>query len=165
MKVNALWVGNVQVKNNVFLAPMAGYTDFAIRNCQLDLGVGTYFGGKMELREKMRLVQELVPGKQVTLCHIIANPDDILYTKLGLDPKTDYSRSAIGVLTISPAESAVIAADIAIKSSGAEIGFVDRFTGTLIISGSVSSVETAFAAIREYVINRLGYTCCEITKT
>lgn len=119
----------------------------------------------MELRDKMRIVQELVPGKQVTLCHIIANPDDILYVKLGLDPKTDYTRSAIGVLTISPAESAVIAADIALKSSGAEIGFVDRFTGTLIISGSVSAVESAFTAIREYVINRLGYTCCELTKT
>ncbi len=119
----------------------------------------------MELRDKMRIVQELVPGKQVTLCHIIANPDDVLYTKLGLDPKTDYSRSAIGVLTISPAESAVIAADIALKSSGAELGFVDRFTGTLIISGSVSAVESAFSAIREYVINRLGYTCCELTKT
>ena len=119
----------------------------------------------MELRDKMRIVQELVPGKQVTLCHIIANPDDILYVKLGLDPKTDYTRSAIGVLTISPAESAVIAADIALKSSGAEVGFVDRFTGTLIISGSVSAVESAFTAIREYVINRLGYTCCELTRT
>ena len=119
----------------------------------------------MELRDKMRIVQELVPGKQVTLCHIIANPDDILYVKLVHDPKTDYTRSAIGVLTISPAESAVIAADIALKSSGAEVGFVDRFTGTLIISGSVSAVESAFTAIREYVINRLGYTCCELTKT
>lgn len=119
----------------------------------------------MELRENMRIVQELVPGKQVTLCHIIANPDDILYTKLGLDPKTDYTRSAIGVLTISPAESAVIAADIALKSSGADIGFVDRFTGTLIISGSVSAVESAFSAIRAYVMDRLGYTCCDITRT
>ena len=119
----------------------------------------------MELREKMRIVQELVPGKQVTLCHIIANPDDVLYVKLGLDPRTDYTRSAIGVLTISPAESAVIAADIALKSSGADVGFVDRFTGTLIISGSVSAVESAFTAIREYVINRLGYTCCELTRT
>ena len=60
----------------------------------------------MEIRENMRIVQELVPGKQITLCHIIANPDDVLYTKLGLDPKTDYTRSAIGVLTVSPAESA-----------------------------------------------------------
>ena len=34
----------------------------------------------------MRIVQELVPGKQVTLAHIIANPDEILYKKLGLDP-------------------------------------------------------------------------------
>ena len=69
----------------------------------------------MELKENMRIVQELVPGKQITLCHIIANPDDVLFTKLGLDPKTDYTRSAIGVLTVSPAESAVIAADISIK--------------------------------------------------
>ena len=119
----------------------------------------------MELKEKMRIIQELVPGKQVTLCHIIANPDEVLYTKLGLDPKTDYSRSAIGVLTISPCESAVIAADIAMKSSNAEIGFVDRFTGTLIISGTVSAVESAFTAIREYVIHKLGYTCCELTRT
>lgn len=119
----------------------------------------------MELQDKMRIVQELVPGKQVTLCHIIANPDEILYTKLGLDPKTDYSRSAIGVLTISPAESAVIAADIALKSSGSDVGFVDRFTGTLIISGSVSAVESAFTAIRKYVIEKLGYSCCELTRT
>lgn len=119
----------------------------------------------LELKDKMRIVQELVPGKQVTLCHIIANPDEVLFTKLGLDPKTDYTKSAIGVLTISPAESAVIAADIAIKSSNADIGFVDRFTGTLIISGSVSAVESSFTAIREYVINKLGYTCCELTRT
>ena len=113
----------------------------------------------------MRIVQELVPGKQITLCHIIANPDDVLYTKLGLDPKTDYTRSAIGVLTISPAESAVIAADIAMKSSGADIGFVDRFTGTLIITGSVSSVESAFTAINEYFVKKLDYICCDVTKT
>ena len=119
----------------------------------------------MELRENMRIVQELVPGKQITLSHIIANPDDVLYTKLGLDPKTDYTRSAIGVLTVSPAESAVITAAIAIKSSGADIGFVDRFTGTLIITGSVSSVESAFAAIREYFTSKLNYVCCEITRT
>ena len=102
----------------------------------------------MELKENMRIVQELVPGKQITLCHIIANPDDVLYTKLGLDPKRDYTRSAIGVLTVSPAESAVITADIAIKSSGADIGFVDRFTGTLIISGSFIHPPTVIYLIK-----------------
>ena len=119
----------------------------------------------MELKDKMTIIQEFVPGKQITLSHIIANPGETLYTKLGLDPKVDYTRSAIGVLTVIPYESAVIAADIAMKSSGAEIGFVDRFTGTLIITGSVSSVESAFTAINEYFVNRLKYTCCEITKT
>ncbi len=119
----------------------------------------------MELQDKMTIIQEFVPGKQITLCHIIANPGEVLYTKLGLDPQADYTRSAIGVLTVIPYESAVIAADISMKSSGAEIGFVDRFTGTLIITGSVSSVESAFSSVREYFTNKLHYTCCELTKT
>ena len=119
----------------------------------------------MELQDKMRIIQEMVPGKQVTLAHIIANPDPILYQKLGLDPATDYHRSAIGILTVSPCESAVIAADIAMKASGAEVGFVDRFTGTLIITGTESQVEASMAAIREYVTVKLGYACCELTRT
>ena len=28
---------------------------------------------------KLRLVQEMVPGKQVTLAHIIASPDEIIF--------------------------------------------------------------------------------------
>ena len=60
------------------------------------------------MQDKMRIVQELVPGRQITIAHIIANPDPVLYQKLGLDPKLDYSHAAIGVLTISPAETAVI---------------------------------------------------------
>ena len=119
----------------------------------------------MEMQDKMRIIQELVPGKQITLAHIIANPDPVLYQKLGLDPKVDYTKSAIGILTVSPAETAVITADIALKSSTAEVGFVDRFTGTLIITGSVSSVESAFTAIRDYFVRKLGYICCDVTKT
>ena len=58
------------------------------------------------LQNKMRIIQELVPGKQITLAHIIANPDKILYKKLGLDPSVDYAKSAIGIVTMSPASSA-----------------------------------------------------------
>lgn len=114
---------------------------------------------------KQRIVQELVPGRQITLAHIIANPDAVLYEKLGLDPRVEYSKSAIGVMTISPAETAIIIADIAVKSSGAELGFVDRFSGSLIITGSVSEVESATRAILDYTQNKLGYTICQITKT
>ncbi len=115
--------------------------------------------------DKMRIVQELVPGKQITLLHIIANPDDVLYQKLGLDTTDDYNYGAIGIMTISPSETVIIAADIAIKSSGAEIGFVDRFSGTLIITGTVSAVTAAFDALSDYIKNTLGYEVCQITKT
>ena len=119
----------------------------------------------MTQSEKMRIVQELVPGKQVTLAHIIASPDPVLYVKLGLVAEQTEKYSAIGILTVSPAETAVIAADIAIKSSGAELGFVDRFSGTLIICGTVSQVESALEAVCAYVKDKLGYTVCPITKT
>ncbi len=118
-----------------------------------------------EFQNKMRIIQELVPGKQITLCHIIANPDKILYHKLGLDPAVDYSKAAIGIVTMSPAETAIIAGDIAIKESGAELGFVDRFSGTLIITGTVSEVEAALSALSGYCEKTLGFTVCPITKT
>ncbi|MBE6693788.1 MAG: BMC domain-containing protein [Ruminococcaceae bacterium] len=118
-----------------------------------------------EMKDKMRIVQELVPGRQITLLHIIANPDPKLYQKLGLDPKLDYSHAAIGILTVSPAETAVITADIAMKTSGADLGFVDRFSGTLIITGKVAEVESAFNAIAEYFKNTLKFTVCEVTRT
>lgn len=115
--------------------------------------------------EKQRIIQELVPGKQITLSHIIANPDEILYQKLGLDPSVDYSRSAIGVVTMSPAEYAIIGADLAIKKSGAKLGFVDRFSGTLIVTGTISEVEASLAAVNEYAEKALGFKVCPVTKT
>ena len=119
-----------------------------------------YFGNE----NKTRIIQELVPGKQITLAHIIANPDDVLYYKLGLDPAEEHS-GAIGILTLSPAETAIIAGDISIKASGVELGFVDRFSGTVIVTGTVSQVEAALTAVTEYAINKLGFSVCEITRT
>lgn len=115
--------------------------------------------------EKLRIIQELVPGKQITLAHIVANPDSELYRKLGLDPKVDYSHSAIGVLTISPSETAIIAADISMKASAIELGFVDRFSGTLVITGTISNVEAALRAVTEYACEKLGFNVCEVTRT
>lgn len=114
---------------------------------------------------KQRIVQELVPGKQITLAHIIANPDKVLYEKLGLDPAVDYSKSAIGILTISPSETAIIMGDIAIKSAGVELGFVDRFSGTLIVTGTVSEVEASVTAVVDYIGEKLGFTICQVTRT
>lgn len=114
---------------------------------------------------KLRIVQELVPGKQVTLAHIVAGPDEIIYQKLGLNPKVDYRQSAIGILSMSPSEISVIAGDLAIKTSNVELGFIDRFSGTLIFTGRVSDVQAAIHAILDYLQEKLGFTICELTQT
>ncbi len=118
-------------------------------------------GGQSDL---MRIVQESVPGKQITMAHIIASPDEVIYRKLGLDPTVDYHRSAIGVLTLTPSETAIITADLAIKASAVQIGFIDRFSGTLIITGTISDVNIAFERILQYTSKELGFTVCRITK-
>ena len=70
---------------------------------------------------KTRIIQESVPGKQITLAHIIANPDSLLYRKLGLDPNVEYASKAIGIMTLCPSETAIIAADVCMKASNARI--------------------------------------------
>ena len=114
---------------------------------------------------KLRLIQETVPGKQVTIAHIIASPDEIIYQKLGLNPQLDYQQSAIGILSMCPSEVSVIAGDIALKTAPVEIGFIDRFSGTLIFTGRISNVQSAVSSILVYLKNRLGFTVCEITRT
>ena len=118
----------------------------------------------LTIGDKVRIVQDLVPGKQITLAHIIANPDAILYYTLGLDPAESHA-GAIGILTLSPAETAIIAGDIALKASGVTLGFVDRFSGTVIVTGTVSQVEAAVAAITDYATTKLGFDVCEMTRT
>lgn len=114
---------------------------------------------------KLRIIQELVPGKQITLAHVIASPDPIMYYKLGLNPDIDFTGSAIGILTVSPAETAIIAADIATKSGNIDLSFVDRFSGTLIITGLISDVESALKSVCEYAKDRLGFSVCELSRT
>lgn len=114
---------------------------------------------------KLRIIQESVPGKEITLAHIIASPDEIIYKKLGLDPNVDYHQAAIAILAICPCETAVIAGDIALKTSKIEMGFLDRFSGTLIFTGRIGNVEASVRAILIYLQNKLGFTVCEITRT
>lgn len=116
-------------------------------------------------KDKLRIIQEIVPGKQITLAHIIAGPDPIIYKKLGLNPELDYNKAAIGIITMSPSETAVIGADICMKTSNVDLGFVDRFSGTLIITGLVSDVDASIRAVLDYSRDKLGFAVCEITKT
>ncbi len=50
---------------------------------------------------------------------------------------------AIGIMTLTPGETAMIAGDLAMKAADVHIGFLDRFSGALVIYGSVGAVEEA----------------------
>lgn len=123
------------------------------------MGRGDFMSEADEFDRK-RIIQEYVPGKQVTLSHIIASPVPDLYERLGIE-----ERGAIGILTLTPSETAIIAADIATKASDVEIGFLDRFTGSLVISGDVASVEAAMIAINDTLEKLLAFTPAKMTCT
>ncbi len=114
--------------------------------------------------EQVRIVQETVAGKEITLAHIIAGPAPIVFTKLGLNPNIDYRSSAIGIMNMTPPETVVIASDISVKAAEVYLGFADRFSGTLIITGELSSVEAAIKEVVEYFHDSLGFVSCPISK-
>lgn len=112
--------------------------------------------------DKQRIIQEFVPGKQVTLAHLIANPDRDLYKKLGV---VGGIREALGIMTITPSEAAIIGADVATKAAEVDLVFVDRFSGSLIITGDVASVEASLRAVLEVLEHTLRFTPTAITRT
>ena len=115
-----------------------------------------------EMENKQRIIQEFVPGKQVTLAHLIANPDKSLYKKLGV---VGDHEGAIGIMTITPSEAAIIGADVATKAANVEVIFVDRFNGSLVIGGTVSDVEAAVKDVLRVLENLLQFTPTQITRT
>lgn len=114
------------------------------------------------MENKKRIIQESVPGKQITLAHVIANPDPIIFERINL---TTTHQDAIGILHMTPRETAMIAADVATKDSGVEIGYVDRFKGSVVMMGSVSAVESAIEAVIDDLVDRLGFKPTSITRT
>ncbi|MFT4050606.1 MAG: BMC domain-containing protein [Solirubrobacterales bacterium] len=114
------------------------------------------------IEDKARIIQEFVPGKQVTLAHIMANADPQLFPKIGL---MDKHRGSVAVMTLTPGESAIIGGDIAAKASDVELAYVDRFSGSLLLVGQLADVEAAVRAVVDTLVDVLGFTPCPITRT
>lgn len=109
--------------------------------------------------DKERIIQEFVPGKQVTLAHLIAHPGE----ELAENRRSDAG--AISIMTLTPGETAMIAGDLALKAADVHIGFLDRFSGALVIYGSVGAVEEALSQTVSGLGRLLNYTLCEMTKS
>ena len=88
------------------------------------------------------------------MAHIISNPNSQIYKKLGLIDRPD---GALGIMTITPSEAAIIGADAATKAANVDIVFVDRFSGSLVICGDVASVEAALRDVLSTLKNVLKF--------
>ncbi|MDD6539602.1 MAG: BMC domain-containing protein [Firmicutes bacterium] len=115
---------------------------------------------------QIRSVQVTTPGKEITLAHVIGSPEQEVYDNLALEigfHEGFKHHGAMGIINITPPESAIIAADISVKSGDIDVGFMDRFSGTLIITGSRADVDQAMRDNLDYFEKSLHYRVCSIS--
>ncbi|MCQ1059652.1 BMC domain-containing protein [Photobacterium sp. DNB23_23_1] len=108
-----------------------------------------------------RVIQEYVPGKEVSLIHLIANPGIEVVKALNYR----LEGNAIGLITISPSEAAIIAADLATKSGSVSVEQIDEGNGSVVIKGDMSSVEYALEQVRETLGGVMNFAVCPLTRT
>lgn len=112
--------------------------------------------------EHERIIQVYVPGKDITMAHLISNPTEETVIKLGIMTPV---KGSIGIMKITPSEAAIILVDLALKAADVEIGFMDRFSGTIVITGNVEAVNTALRTTLQQMEEVLGFNHLEITRS
>jgi len=119
--------------------------------------------------KKLRMTRMRVPGKEVCLAHVITPSDRSIYQNLGLHigvhEGEDHTGEAIGMVRFTPWEAVVVAADVAMKSADIQIGFMDRFCGSLIVTGGLTEVQTAVEEVVKFFGEELGFHTCSIHKS
>ena len=99
--------------------------------------------------KRLRLTRVRVPGKEVCMAHVISPSETCIYHNLalhiGVHEGEDHTGESIGLMRFTPWEAVVVAADTAVKSANVEVGFMDRFCGSLILTGGLAEVQTTQA--------------------
>ncbi len=93
-----------------------------------------------EHEEQIRIVQETVAGEEYYLCPCNGRPAPVDLPEAGIESSAGLPVFCYWDYEYDTAKSAVFASDIAVKSGNVYLGFADRFTGTLIITGEISDV-------------------------
>ena len=118
---------------------------------------------------ELRLARVRVPGKEVCLAQIIGVSERRIYENLGLHigvhAGEDHTGESIGILHFTPWEATVAAADVAVKSANVEIGYLDRFCGTLIVLGNRTDVHSAVEGVVDFFRDELQFEVCDITES
>jgi ethanolamine utilization protein EutS len=115
-----------------------------------------------------RYTRVRIPGKEVSLAHIIRSGEESIYRNLGLHigvhEGENHTGESLGLLQFTPWECVVLAADMAVKSGDVEIGFMDRFCGQVILTGGYAEVRSAVEGILAFFRDELGITICALTE-
>ena len=119
--------------------------------------------------KKLRMVRVRVPGKEVCMAHVISPSSSCIYQNPGLHIGThegeDHTGEAVGIIRFTPWEAVVVAADVAMKSADVQIGFMDRFCGSLILTGGLTEVQTAVEEVVKFFDQVLGFKTCPVYKS
>lgn len=112
--------------------------------------------------ELERIIQVYVPGREISMGHLISNPTEDTITKLGIMSEV---KGSIGIMKISPSEAAIILVDLSLKAADVEIGFMDRFSGTVVITGNVEAVHTALKTTLHQMKEVLDFNHIDVTRS
>lgn len=119
--------------------------------------------------KKLRMTRVRVPGKSIDFAHVFTPSDPSVYQNLalhiGVHEGEDHTGESIGIIRITPWEAIVVATDVAVKAADVEVGFMDRFSGALIILGGLSQVLTAIEEVVKFFRDELHFDVCEIHKS
>ena len=111
--------------------------------------------------KKLRMTRVRIPGKEVCMAHIMTPTDTRIYQNLalhiGVHEGEDHTGETLGLIRFTPWEAVVVAADIAMKSADVQLCFMDRFCGSLIVSGGLSEVQTAVESVVRFFGEELGF--------
>ena len=118
--------------------------------------------------KRLRMTRVRVPAKEVCLAHVLNPSEERIYQNLalhiGVHEGENHTGEALGLVRFTPWEAVVVAADVAVKSANVQLMFMDRFCGSLIVSGKIAEVQTAVESVVEY-FGELGFSTCEIHRS
>ena len=119
--------------------------------------------------KKLRLTRVRVPGKSLDFAHVITPSDPAvdqnLALNIGVHEGEEHTGESIGIMRVTPWEAIVVATDVAVKAADVQVGFMDRFSGALIILGGLSQVMTAVEEVVKFFRDELHFDVCEIHKS
>ena len=119
--------------------------------------------------KKLRLTRVRVPGKSLDFAHVFTPSDGSVYENLalhiGVHEGEDHRGETIGIMRVTPWEAIVVATDVAVKAAHVEVGFMDRFSGSLILTGGLTEVQTAVEEVVKFFREVLGFKTCAVHKS